>query len=103
MKRLYITDLDGTLLDPHGKITEKTADILNRLTAEGMYLTFATARSVYSAKPITSALNVNVPCILMNGVSIYDLKGDCYIKNEYIPVSASERITEAFNKYHIKH
>ena len=98
MKRLYITDLDGTLLDTDGKISEKTADILNGLIDKGVYMTFATARSVYSAKPITSAVNINVPCILMNGVSIYDLKDDRYINNEYIPVSASERITEAFNK-----
>lgn len=96
MKRLYITDLDGTLLNGDGKITDFTAKALNERIADGMDFTFATARSVYSAKPITSAVNVNIPCILMNGVSIFDLKTGSYIKNEYISVSASEQITAAF-------
>lgn len=98
MKRLYITDLDGTLLSPEGSISAKTAAILNSLTAEGICFTFATARSVYSAKPITSALDINVPCILMNGVSIYDLRTDGYLANQYIPVSASEKVIEAFER-----
>lgn len=98
MKRLYITDLDGTLLSPEGSISAKTAAILNSLTAEGICYTFATARSVYSAKPITSALDINVPCILMNGVSIYDLRTDGYLANQYIPVSASEKVIEAFER-----
>lgn len=98
MKRLYITDLDGTLLNSNGEISMKTADIINGLISRGICFTFATARSVYSAKPITSAININVPCILMNGVSIYDLSADRYIANQYIPVSASEKIVEAFHK-----
>lgn len=98
MKRLYITDLDGTLLTSNGEISQKTADITNGLISKGLNFTFATARSVYSAKPITSAININVPCILMNGVSIYDLSADGYIANQYIPVSASEKIVEAFQQ-----
>ena len=98
LKRLYITDLDGTLLSSEGEVSARTADILNSLAAQGVDFTFATARSVYSAKPMTSALQISVPCILMNGVSIYDLRSDRYIANQYIPVSASGRITEAFRR-----
>ncbi|MDE6833583.1 MAG: HAD family hydrolase, partial [Ruminococcus sp.] len=71
IKRLYITDLDGTLLDSSGKVSVNTVKIINSLIGNGIYFTFATARSVYSAKPITAGININVPCILMNGVSIY--------------------------------
>ncbi|SHM76389.1 Cof-type HAD-IIB family hydrolase [Ruminococcus flavefaciens] len=98
MKRLFITDLDGTLLSSDGSISVKTADIINKLTQSGMYFTFATARSVYSAKPLTAALGINVPCILMNGVSIYDLKADGYIANQYISTEASEKVIEAFKR-----
>ena len=99
MKTLYVTDLDGTLLDPEPKITEYTADTINPLIAEGMYFTFATARSFYSAIPITSAINVNVPCILMNGVSIYDIRNDRYVKNEFIAPSDSAEILRIFEKH----
>lgn len=95
-KTLYVTDLDGTLLSSAGEVAGHTAEIVNRLIADGMSFTFATARSVYSAKPITARLDVNVPCLLMNGVSIYDLREDRYIKNEYIPEAASAEILRAF-------
>ena len=101
LKTLHITDLDGTLLDPTPKITEKSAEIINRLIADGMYFTFATARSIYSAVPITSSLNINVPCILMNGVSIYDLRNEKYIKNEFIAPSDSAEILRIFEKHGI--
>lgn len=102
MKVLYVTDLDGTLLDPTPKITERTADIINELTGKGMNFTFATARSIYSAVPITSQLNVNVPCILMNGVSIYDVKNKEYVKNEFIAPSDSAEILRIFEKHGIQ-
>ena len=101
-KTLYVSDLDGTLLSPEPAITERTADIINSLTAKGMNFTFATARSIYSAIPITSKLDINVPCILMNGVSIYDIAAESYIKNEFIPTDASAEILRAFERHGIR-
>ncbi len=96
MKTLYVSDLDGTLLNSEAEITPETRKILNRLISDGMCFTFATARSIYSALPITDGLDINVPCILMNGVSIYDKKQQCYVRNVTIPCSASERIIRTF-------
>ena len=98
IKRLYITDLDGTLLDSSGKVSVNTGKIINSLIEEGIYFTFATARSVYSAKPITAGININVPCILMNGVSIYDISENRYIVNNYIDYSKSLEIADIFRK-----
>ena len=101
LKTLYVSDLDGTLLDPSPKITSRTAETLNSLIAKGMEFTFATARSIYSAVPITSALDINVPCILMNGVSIYDIVNERYIKNEFIVPEDSAEILRIFRKHGI--
>ncbi len=101
-KTLYISDLDGTLLSPEPAITGGTADIINALAAKGMNFTFATARSIYSAVPITSALDINVPCILMNGVSIYDIRAGRYIKNEFIEPAASEEVLTAFENHGVE-
>ncbi|MCR5729158.1 MAG: Cof-type HAD-IIB family hydrolase [Ruminococcus sp.] len=101
-RTLYISDLDGTLLSPEPAVTEKTAEIINGLTAKGMNFTFATARSIYSAIPITAALDINVPCILMNGVSIYDIKNECYIKNEFIKPADSAAVLSAFARHGVQ-
>lgn len=98
IKRLYITDLDGTLLNSKGEVSGNTRKIINSLIEKGIYFTFATARSVYSAKPITSGLNINVPCILMNGVSIYNLQENKYIRNKYIIPDNSLQIINIFKE-----
>lgn len=101
MKTLYISDLDGTLLDPKPEITGRSAGIINGLISRGMHFTFATARSVYSAVPITSRLDISVPCILMNGVSIYDIRTNTYIKNEFIRPEDSAEVLSAFERHGI--
>ncbi len=98
MKTLYISDLDGTLFEPTGKLSERTVEILNRLIEGGMNFTFATARTIYSAKPLTEALHINVPCILNNGASVYDLILGEYLKNAYISTDTAKELVRAFHE-----
>lgn len=102
IRRLYISDLDGTLLDNNAGISDFTEGTINKLIEKCMYFTFATARSVYSAKPITSGLNINIPYILMNGVSIYNPENNSYIRNNYIQPEVSAEIIRAFNENNLK-
>lgn len=99
MNTLFISDLDGTLLSPEAELTAFTADTVNAMTAAGASFTFATARSVYSAKPLMSPAYIRVPCLLMNGVSIYDLREGRCIRNEFIPVGASAEILRIFEQH----
>lgn len=102
MKRLYISDLDGTLFDPKGEITGFTADAINSLIGKGMNFAFATARSIYSAKPMTEKLRINAPCILMNGVSIYSLSDNTYIKNNFFDADTAEQVIEIFERHNVR-
>ena len=56
MKTLYISDLDGTLLNSQGKISNYSIEIINHLIEQGMIFTYATARSLVSATPVTKGL-----------------------------------------------
>ncbi|MBQ8965599.1 HAD-IIB family hydrolase [Ruminococcus sp.] len=69
---LFISDLDGTLLDKNAELTKSSADILNRLIKKGMAFTAATARTYASAGKILAGLDLRLPVILMNGVLIFD-------------------------------
>ncbi len=97
-KILFISDLDGTLFNNDGELSDYTVSQLNRMISGGMYFTFATARTIYSAKPLTELLNINVPCILNNGASVYDMQSGVYVKNNYIPQKTAEKILSAFRK-----
>ncbi len=48
-KTLYVTDLDGTLLNKNDRINPKSIEIINSLVEKGMAFTYATARSLVSA------------------------------------------------------
>lgn len=69
---LYISDLDGTLLNSQQELTKKTTTTINTLVNKGLNFTVATARSLDSASYIINALNLKHPVILHNGVFIYD-------------------------------
>ena len=74
MKTLYVSDLDGTLLDRNAEVTKHTADLLNRLIERGILFTVATARSVESTLHIVSGLRLNLPFVIYNGTMIIDPK-----------------------------
>ncbi len=68
MKTLYVTDLDGTLLNQHDSISDFSIQTINQLVAEGMQFTYATARSLVSASVVTKGLSTDIPVIAYNGV-----------------------------------
>lgn len=72
MKTLYISDLDGTLLTSHERVSPYSIEKLNRLIDGGVRFTFATARSALSAKRAVEGLHLNTPVVLYNGGLIYD-------------------------------
>lgn len=73
MKRLYLSDLDGTLLTPQACLSAFTAETVRRLLREGMAFSYATARSFSTAKKVTAALgDARLPVIVYNGEAIVD-------------------------------
>ena len=47
MKSLYVSDLDGTLFNKKKRISDRSADIINRCIEKGMLFSVATARMPY--------------------------------------------------------
>ena len=92
MNTLYISDLDGTLLNSHAELSAYTIDVLNRLIANGMHFSIATARTAATALMMLENVELNIPIILMNGVLVYDFKGKEYIKKEILSDTAFTNI-----------
>lgn len=66
-KTMYVTDLDGTLLNTSDRISDYSLETINRLVDEGMVFTYATARSLVSATKVTKGLSTRIPVIAYNG------------------------------------
>ena len=72
-KTLYISDLDGTLLDKKAKLSRHSEELIKRFIENGGLFSVATARS-QSAVSILSRLDIRIPSIHLNGVLMYDYK-----------------------------
>lgn len=81
-KTLFISDLDGTLLNSSCRLSQRTIEMLNLFLSKGVLFTYATARSWHSANRLCKDLNLTLPVITFNGVFIVNPKtGEPYIKN----------------------
>lgn len=69
---VFISDLDGTLLDQSALLPEKSREILTRLIEAGLPLTIATARSWQSSRVALNGLQLKLPVVTYNGALILD-------------------------------
>lgn len=82
-KTLYVTDLDGTLLNSDIGINKESLNIINELIENGMMFTYATARSLVSAAPPTKGLLLKMPVIVHNGAFIVDASEGSILMAEF--------------------
>ena len=74
MKKLYVTDLDGPLLNGNAMLSARTVCLLNRLIEQGALISVASARSpVGVGMTNLREIRFTLPLVLMNGVMLYDL------------------------------
>jgi Cof subfamily protein (haloacid dehalogenase superfamily) len=70
---LYVSDLDGTLLDRRGQLSDSTRAGLTRLLEEGLVFTVASARHVVSIQRLLDGLPLKLPVISSNGAYLSDM------------------------------
>ncbi|MCM1304734.1 MAG: HAD family hydrolase [Lachnospiraceae bacterium] len=100
-RTLYVTDLDGTLLNKRSRIDPKSIQVINGLVKQGMLFSYATARSVVSAAVVTQGLSTDIPVITHNGTFIINLStGEILSKESFAP-EETDRIVEVLEKFGI--
>jgi len=70
-KTLIISDLDGTLLNNEGEISETNEKWIKRFKRKGGLFTLATGRMEKSIHPYIEKLEIDTPVIVYNGAMIY--------------------------------
>ena len=65
--RLLALDLDGTLLNPRGLLTERNRKAIEAAREQGVRVAVVTGRRFRDARPIALELGLNVPLISHNG------------------------------------
>lgn len=96
MTTLYVSDLDGTLLRSNETISEYTNSIINGLTDRGMLFSYATARSLITAKKVTNGIKARIPLIVYNGAFIIDNVTEDILVANYFDESVKDVLDELF-------
>lgn len=67
MIKLLALDLDGTLLDSSGKITDANKNAIKAAENKGVLVTIATGRRFRDARPVALEIELNAPVVCHNG------------------------------------
>lgn len=94
MKTLYVTDLDGTLLNARDSISPYSIDIINGLVERGMLFTYATARSLSSAAVVARGLSARIPVIVYNGAFIINSATGERLSELYFERDEADKVRE---------
>ncbi len=86
VKKLIVTDLDGTLLDRHSNLKDEYANEIKGFLQDGIKLTIASGRGYDSIRPFAKKLEVEIPVICELGAFIVDPVTDRKILEKTIPV-----------------
>ncbi len=85
VSELYISDLDGTLLNEKGSLSSFSREKLNFLMEQGLNFSIASARSIFSIQKLLQGVNLKLPVIGFNGAFISDFTTGEHLQINSIP------------------
>lgn len=97
MKTLYISDLDGTLLQSSARTSEYTNQTINALIGRGMLFSYATARSYITACKVTAGLRTDIPLVVYNGAALVDGRDGAPMLKNFFGAEIGEVLRDLFS------
>ena len=97
--KMLVTDMDGTMLDGKGRISEENQRAIKRFVAGGGLFTVATGRMFKAVEPYLLVLPINIPAIVYNGAVIYDFSTQKILWQNCLPGNleyVAEKILQKF-------
>lgn len=84
MYKLVAVDLDGTMLNSYGIVTDNTKKIIKKTIDKGIDVIIASGRPIDSIKEIAKEIGSNKYFIAGNGSLVYDIQKDEIIYERYM-------------------
>ncbi len=85
MYQLVAIDLDGTMLNPYGIVTENTKRVIQETIQKGTEVIIASGRPIDSIKTIAKEIGSEKYFIAGNGALIYDIQKEEIIYDKFLP------------------
>jgi Cof subfamily protein (haloacid dehalogenase superfamily) len=101
MYKLICLDMDGTLLNSKGQVSERNLEAIKKAHEKGVKVTVCTGRLFTSARFYADMLGVEVPVIASNGAYIREKDKNEIIYKSPLGFENSMRILEVLKKHDI--
>lgn len=101
MIKLLCMDMDGTLLNSKGKISEKNLDAIKKAHNKGVKVTICTGRIFTSARYYADLVGIKVPIIATNGSYIREKDRDEVIYKSVLGKKNCKEILKVLKSYGI--
>lgn len=88
--QLILSDVDGTLLDPHHQITSNSKSIVKQLNEKGIELVLASARAPKAMDFLATELGLSSPMVCFNGSLIIQKKAGHFVDLYSLPLKAHD-------------
>lgn len=92
MYKLIAIDLDGTLLNSYGEVTDKNKEAIEYALNKGTNVILASGRDPQTMKKISQELGIENYLIAGNGASVYDIKLEKNIYENFLEVDKALKI-----------
>ena len=93
--RLIVADMDGTLLDPASRLTQRTIEALRAAGDAGAGVVLASGRMPCALRYFVEALNITSPLIAYNGALIADPRTEAALASFPIGAALGREIAAA--------
>lgn len=93
MYKIAISDLDGTLLGPDHRISDKTRASIQDWLDDGRKFVIATGRHYIEAKSLQASINTPLYLITSNGARVHDKNGEIILEQN-LPSDVAQSICE---------
>lgn len=103
MYKLVAVDLDGTMLNKYGIVTENTKKVIKNTIKKGTDVIIASGRPIDSIKTIAKEIESENYFIAGNGALIYDIKKDEIIYEKFLNKQKVLEIAEICEKNNISY
>lgn len=100
-QRLFVSDLDHTLLQEDGTLSAYTKVKLKQLLEQGAQITIATHRTPATCLPLLQEFEFPLPLVMMNGAVLYDMKKQEYLDAQIIDPQAYDQVMDVFEKHQV--
>ncbi len=90
--RMLALDLDGTVLDPYGALTESVSRAIAGAIEHGLRVVLCTGRRYRTAVPLARSLGLDGPIVVHNGVLVKDIESGRTCEHRFLPREIRQEI-----------